>query len=146
MLFDPATKRITGVLDFDWSCVSHPFDEFSSLLADVGGNISVADTALNAAKLSGDFSTPPAGLDAAASAAWDLAKAWDASMQASGVVRPGAMPGVDRIRNVLRLQRLVCPYPLGSESALASLDDEEKATLRAKAEGELVQWLDTHGF
>lgn len=146
MLFDKDTKKITAILDFDWSYVSNPFEEFNSLLYDIGCNITQADTEINAAKLSGDFTTPLANLDEGSTETWEIAKAWNAAMKKNGVVSPSEIKGVEKIRDVLQLQKLICPYPLCSETALKKMDDKKKAELRAETEADLIQWLEKHGF
>lgn len=55
MLFDKDTKKLTAILDFDWSYISNPLDEFMCSLQDVGGNIRQEDKEIEAAILSGDF-------------------------------------------------------------------------------------------
>ncbi|KAK0642173.1 phosphotransferase enzyme family protein [Cercophora newfieldiana] len=37
ILFDPATAKVTGLVDFDFSYVGHPFQEFLSSFGDVAG-------------------------------------------------------------------------------------------------------------
>jgi hypothetical protein len=146
MLFDKDTKKITAVLDFDWSYVSNPFDEFTSLLGDLGCNVTHADNEINAAILSGDFTKQPANLDEKSTKQWEVAKVWNAAIKKSGVVSPGDIKGVDKIRDMERLQTLLCPFDLGSESMLKQMDDEKKAELPAKTEANLVQLLEKHGF
>jgi hypothetical protein len=146
MLFDKVTKKITAVLDFDWSFVSNPFEEFMSLLNDLGCNITHADNKINAAMLSGDFTTPPANLDEESTKKWEVTKAWNTAMKKSGVVSPSDMKGVDKIRDMVRLETLLCPFQLSSESMLKQMDDEKKAELLVKTEADLVQWLEKHGF
>ncbi|KJR87607.1 uncharacterized protein SPSK_01776 [Sporothrix schenckii 1099-18] len=146
MLFDKETKKITAILDYDWSFVSNPFDEFNSLLYDIGCNITHPDTAFNKAKLSGDFTKPLDKLDEDSKETWEMAKTWNAAMAKHGVVTPREIKGVEKIHAVLRLQSLICPYPLCSESALEKMDDAQKAELRAKAETDLLRWLNEHGF
>jgi hypothetical protein len=146
MLFDKGTKKITAVLDFDWSYVSNPFDEFMSLLSELGCNITHADNKINAAILSGDFTPPSANLDEESTKKWEVAKAWDTAMRKIGVVSPSDIKGVDKICDMVRLQTLLCPFQLGNESMLKQMDDEKKAELWAKTEADLVQWLEKHGF
>jgi predicted GTPase len=146
MLFDKDTKKITAILDFDWSYVSNPFDEFTSLLSDLGCNITHADNEINAAILSGDFTTLPANLDEKSTKQWEVAKVWNTAIKKSSAVSPSDMKGVDKIRDMVRLQTLLCPFELGSESMLKQMDDEKKARLRAETEANLVQLLEKYGF
>lgn len=143
MLFDKGTKKITAVLDFDWSCISNPFEEFLSLLSDIGCNVTLGDNKVTAAILSGDFSTPP---DDEPTEKWEMAKAWYTAMSKSGVVPPCDMKGVEQIRDMLRLQTLLYPSKIVHSSKLAQMDDERKTELRGEAERELVGWLGRYGF
>lgn len=143
MLFDKGTKKITAVLDFDWSCISNPFEEFLSLLSDISCNVTLGDNKATAAILSGDFSTPP---DNEAAEIWEMAKAWYTAISNSGVVPPCEMNGVEQIRDMLRLQALLYPSKILHNSKLAQMGDERKTELRGEAERELVRWLGRYGF
>jgi len=145
MLFDKDTKKLTGVLDFDWSSVAHPFDEFGSALSDIGCNAS-PDNPIGAAILSGDFTTQPAGLDEESTGKWEVARAWNTAMKKRGVVTPSNIQGVDGILDLRRFRALLSPYQISSEIMLKRIDDNKKAELRAKTEADLVQWLEKHGF
>ncbi|EFY87951.1 hypothetical protein J3459_014936 [Metarhizium acridum] len=79
VLFDKDTKKLTAVLDFDWSDISNPLDEFMCSLQDVGGNIRHENKKIEAAILSGDFTWPPDNLDEASVKQWQVAKAWNAA-------------------------------------------------------------------
>ncbi|KAJ6447068.1 MFS multidrug transporter [Purpureocillium lavendulum] len=143
LLFDKSTMKITAVLDFDFSFVSNPFDEFTSSLSDLGSSITLEDTEIELAILSGDFSVPPIGMSEQSSQKWQLAKAFNAAMVEAKVIRPTDIKGVDKIRDMLLFQRLLCPFRLGNESMLKQLDAAEKAELRAKTEASLIKWLET---
>jgi hypothetical protein len=52
---------------------------------------------------------------------------------------------LDKIRDIVRLQSLLCPFQLADESMLKEFD-EKKAELRAKTEAHLMQWPGQHGF
>lgn len=145
MLFDKNTKRITAVLDFDWSSVSHPFDEFVSGLHDIGGNIAHENKKIEAAILSGDFSTSPNDLDEESTRPWEVAKAWNMAMK-TGVLSLSDIEGVDQMLDILRLQGLVSPFRLCNASMLEKIGEEEKVELRAKAEADLIEWLEKYGF
>ncbi|KAK2048620.1 hypothetical protein LZ31DRAFT_538756 [Colletotrichum somersetense] len=147
MLFDKKAKKVTAVLDFDFASVSHPFEEFISMSFNhTGGNIGDDDTAINQAILSGDFTTPPADLDKESLKEWELAKTWNSVLQESVALAPSQIDGVNQIRDLMRLQRFLCPHWLGSASVLEELDEVKRAELRAKAEADLVGWLKKHGY
>jgi hypothetical protein len=143
MLFDKDTQKITAVLDFDWSCVSHPFDEFFGLLYDIGCNISEKDNDISSALVSGDFTTPPANKESAEN--WEVAKAWNAAMKKIGVLSPSDMKGVAGILDFMRFQIMLCPWELGS-SEFKKMDDEKQAEVLAKREADLVEWLEKYGY
>ncbi|KAJ0120414.1 Protein kinase-like domain protein [Diaporthe amygdali] len=146
MLFDKKTKKITAVLDFDFASVSHPFEGFMSMIfSDIGGNVGDEDTDITRAILSGDFTTPREELDEESANEWKLAKTWNTVFQDSAVLTPSQIEGMDKVRDLMRLQRLLCPYQLSSVSALEQLENEKKAGLRAKAEPGLLEWLEKHG-
>jgi hypothetical protein len=146
MLFDKGKKRITAILDFDWSYISNPFEEFETILSEHGCNITHADNEISAAMLSGDFTTPPSNVDEEFPAKWEFAKAWNAAMKRNGVVSPSDIKGVEQIRDMVRLEKMLCPYQLSSESALKHMNGDEKTELLAMAEANIVQWLEKHGF
>lgn len=147
MLFDKKTNKVTAVLDFDFATVSHPFEEFTSMsLTDIGGNVGDEDSGITRAILSGDFITPPAEKDQESTKEWELAKTWNTALQESTALAPSQIVRVDGIRDLLQLQRLLCPYRLSSASALEELDEKRRSELRAKAEAELLGWLEKHGF
>lgn len=113
---------------------------------DMGGSLSDEDTGISRAILSGDFTKPSADLDEESSKDWELAKMWNSVLRESVALAPSQIDGVDGIRDLMRFQMLLCPYPLSSPSALEETDDEKKAELRVKAEADLLGWLEEHGF
>lgn len=146
MLFDKKYKTITAILDFDFASVSHPFEEFICMsLTDICGSVSDEDTGTSRAILSGDFTTPPEGLDEESAKEWELAKTWNAVLRESEALAPSQIDGVDGIHELMRFQGLLCPYRLSSASALQELDAEKRAKVRAQAEADLLKWLEKHG-
>lgn len=114
------------------------------IFRDIGGNVGDEDTDITRAILSGDFTTPREELDEESANEWELAKTWNTVFQDSAVFTPSQIEGMDKVRDLMRLQRLLCPYQLSSVSALEQLEDEKKAGLRAKAEPGLLEWLEKH--
>lgn len=146
MLYDKGTKAITAILDFDWAHVSNPFEEFATILGDIGCNVTEADNDVNRAMLSGNFAKPPAGPDEESTKRWELAEMWSKAMRRESVICPSDIKGAEGILDIFRLHTLLCPYPLGNENKLKMLDDAKKVELRAKAEVDLVLWLEKYGF
>ncbi|ODA75857.1 hypothetical protein RJ55_08498 [Drechmeria coniospora] len=145
LLFDKDSKRITAVLDFDWSFVSNPLDEFLSSLFDVGGQIDLDNSELDAAILSGDFSAPTK-LEDEAGKKWEAARAWNATAKRNGVLTPSEIQGARQIVDLLRFQNLLCPYSLANESYVKKMGEEKTTERRVQTEADLVQWLSNHGF
>ncbi|KAK2027852.1 hypothetical protein LX32DRAFT_428293 [Colletotrichum zoysiae] len=147
MLFDKNTKKVSAVLDFDFASISHPFEEFISMsFSHTGGNVGDNNTVISQAILSGDFTAPPADLDEESAKEWELGKMWNTVLQESAAFAPSQIEGVDQIRDLMRLQSLLCPYRLSSVSAAEELDDEKRARLRENAEVDLTGWLTKHGY
>ena len=146
MLFDKDTKRITAILYFDWASVSHPFDEFMSCLYDIGVNISYENNAIDAAIISGDFTEPPTNLDEDFAKRWEISRAWNTAMKKSDMVSPSDIKGAGKIYDIMRLQRLLCPYQLSKASMPKEVDNERRAELLAQPEANLIQWLEKYGF
>jgi hypothetical protein len=44
-------------------------------------------------------------------------------MNKGGIVSPSDIKGVDKIRDMVRLQTLLCPFPLGNGFMLKQMDD-----------------------
>jgi hypothetical protein len=77
VLYDTAGRRITAVLDFDWSCVTHPAEEFLSGLWDVGGGVHERVGKLQPMVLSGDFGAgPDADSSVDEAGAWAVVRMW----------------------------------------------------------------------
>lgn len=115
-------------------------------LSDIGGNVCDEDTRITRAILSGDSTTPPADLDKESTKEWGLAKTWNTVLRESAALAPSQIQGVNEIRDLMHLQRLLYPYQLHSASSLEEIDDEKMANLRAKVETDLLEWLKKHGF
>ncbi|OTB18830.1 hypothetical protein K445DRAFT_19439 [Daldinia sp. EC12] len=145
VLYDSTTKRITGVVDFDWSAVTHPCDEFLSGLWDIGGGIHERNEKFQPMLLSGKFISPPEGLSAEETRKWEVAKAWDAAIAQSGGIRPSGIVGVERIQALRDLEDMLCPFELSNEVMLKRISDEEKAEKKQEIEGKILKWLVVHG-
>ncbi|RKU42714.1 hypothetical protein DL546_003160 [Coniochaeta pulveracea] len=138
MLYDMATKRITAVMDFDWSCISHPSEEFLAGLWDIGGGPSDRVGKLLPNILSGDFSTPPTdSAPAEEMRAWEIATAWDTALAKKGTIRPSSIAGIRQVQALSTFEQLLCPFDLASEVMLKRHSDEDNAKRLADAEGTL---------
>ncbi|KAI1415376.1 hypothetical protein F5Y13DRAFT_8456 [Hypoxylon sp. FL1857] len=145
VLYDSTTKRITAVLDFDWSAVTHPCDEFLAGLWDVGGGIHERNEKFLPMLLSGNFSIQPAELSAGDVRKWEVAKAWNEAITRAGAIRPSDIAGVSQIQALRDLEDYLCPFELASEVMLKRISEEKRASKRQETEDKILKWLKAYG-
>ena len=146
LLYDKDTKRITALLDFDWSAVTNPGDVFLMGLYDLWGGIGFGCEKIQANIFEGDFGAAPEGLDEEEAKKWEIAKAWDTALARAGGIRPSSVAGIRSIADLRALEGLLSPHTLTSEVMLKRISDEEKAKKRADIEAKIVAWLTEHGY
>jgi aminoglycoside phosphotransferase (APT) family kinase protein len=146
MLYDKATKRLTAVLDFDWSCVAHPAEEFLTGLWDIGGGLSDRVGKLLPNILSGNFPLPPEDASDDEKRNWEVAKAWNVALATRGAIRPSAIAGISQVQALAHLEQLLCPFDLASPVMLKRRSDEDNAKRLADVEKEINDWFEVHGF
>ncbi|GKT70085.1 phosphotransferase enzyme family protein [Colletotrichum tofieldiae] len=151
ILYDPSTKRLTAILDFDWAFVSHPCHEFFTSLGDIGGNTGggtgrdpdLSGGRLGKAMLTGDFDI----FDLPEAAVGQLArdKAWDDALAERGALRPSDIRGISALDRLRRLDALLCPFALEHPVMLRRKTPEEVTEMRKVAEKDLVDCLAEFG-
>lgn len=144
MLYDRTTKRITALLDFDWSAITHPCDEFLAGLWDIGGGIHARVGQFQPMVLAGDFSAQPETLSDEDIRKWEVAKAWNTAITEKGAIRPSYITGVGHILALKELEDLLCPFALGSEVMLKRISDEEKLKRKGDTEAKILKWLENY--
>jgi hypothetical protein len=141
MLCDPASKQITALFDLDFSLITHPFHEFCSSFHDVGGN--VRRKPLSAAVISGEFDgAAPEGVD---EEQWALARAFDAALAKTDILKPSHIKGLEGLLRLSALQGMLCPFQFHT-GELAQLNEQEKIEKRARAEAVLTEFLTSYGY
>lgn len=115
VLFDSATKRITGLVDFDFSSICHPCQEFFTSFHDFGGN-ALADGS-------------PEG------------EMWESAMAAKELARPGTIKGMETIKSICKLESLLCPFRLVHPVFVKKKTKEQIDEERAKGEAALIECL-----
>ena len=140
-MYDVESKRITGLLDFDFAAITNPCEEFLTGLWDVRGGIHERVGRVQPNVLSGDFSEQPDGLSDAEARAWEIAKAWDTAMAANGGIRPSSIAGVDRIQALAELEKMLAPRELVHPVVLKRIPEDERPGRKAEKEGEIREWL-----
>lgn len=151
MLYDAASNRITALLDYDFSCISHPSYDFFCSFSDVGGHFQgwsgdedTEQVALHDAKLHGFPSRlPPSSEDRVD---WELAKAWEDELEKAQVLRPLTIQGIEHVADVQELLGAIGPWPLSNLNVFEMQSEKVKIKLRDAAEKRLVKILDRFGF
>ncbi|KAI0439383.1 phosphotransferase enzyme family-domain-containing protein [Xylaria telfairii] len=160
LLYDPATGRITALLDYDFASIQHPGYEFFRSFGNSGGQFlgwtgdaTPGDRealALREAKLSGRFPSPlPAPVASANGPGvdWELARAWEDELQRLDVRRPSTLRGIDKLADVDELLGVLSPWRLTNDDFLRmNQDEDQRATLRRISERQLTSVLDHMGF
>ncbi|OTA90239.1 hypothetical protein M434DRAFT_78189 [Hypoxylon sp. CO27-5] len=145
VLYDNTAKRITAVLDFDWSAVTHPCDEFLTGLWDIGGGIHKRNEKFLPMLLSGDFSTQPDSLSADDIRKWEVAKAWNEAITRAGAIQPSSIAGVDQIQALKDFEDSLCPFELANEAMLKRTSSQEKLNRREEMEAKIFKFLNAYG-
>ncbi|WDK18186.1 phosphotransferase enzyme family protein [Colletotrichum graminicola] len=150
VLFDTATNKITGLVDFNFSYISHSFQEFVESFSDIGGNINGGPSPdhtedhLLKALLTGSFEVD--NLPAEAYDLWAVAKAWDAALAARNALKPSRIAGISVLTQLAKLEGLLCPFRLAHPVFLKRMTPKQVAEERAAAEEALVTCLGSLGF
>lgn len=160
LLHDPATGRVTALLDYDFSTILHPAYEFFRSFGSNGGQltgwIDGSDpekqelAALRRAKLTGEFPSPlPTAVETpnGPGVEWEVAQAWENELQKLDVKRPSTIQGIDKLADVDELLGSLTPWRLTNSDFLRMNTDEGmRMRLREMAEEQLVGVLDHLGF
>lgn len=98
LLFDKKSKKITALIDFDFSSVNHPIEEhYFSSFSDVGGGLRSLSPAIYSCVMTDKFDAKPDELSEQDGKIWDTAQTWNAALVERDVIRPKTMPGVEKI-------------------------------------------------
>ncbi|KAL2273264.1 hypothetical protein FJTKL_04835 [Diaporthe vaccinii] len=152
MLYDPATRRVSALLDFDWAAVAHPAHEFFSGLHDLQGSTHPDDAALQSAVLTGAFDTittasPAAEPDEAGAdepnKTWALARSWDAALLRAGGLRPSSFASITTLESLRALEDLIAPFGLCNTVMIGRTPAEKLPAASADTEAKLDALLDT---
>ncbi|KAG6358143.1 hypothetical protein INS49_014027 [Diaporthe citri] len=150
MLYDPTTRRVSALLDFDWAAVAHPAHEFFSGLHDLQGSTHPDDAALQSAVLTGasNTTTSPAAECEESGAdepnkTWALASSWDAALLRAGGLRPSSLAGVTTLESLRALEDLIAPFGLCNTVMVGRTPAEKLQAARADTEAKLDALLDS---
>ncbi|KAI1426792.1 kinase-like domain-containing protein [Xylaria sp. FL1777] len=160
LLYDPATGRITALLDYDFAGILHPGYEFFRSFGHSGGRLlgwtgdatplEQEALALRSAKLTGRFPSPlpaPVASPNGPQVDWELARAWEDELQKLDVKRPSTIRGIDKVADVEEVLGSLYPWRLTNEDFLRlNPDEDQRAALRRNAETRLINLLGHLGF
>ncbi|KAI0098901.1 kinase-like domain-containing protein [Nemania sp. FL0031] len=157
ILYDPATGRITALLDYDFASILHPAYEFFRSFNSTGGRLSgwLGDAtpqekeaaALRNAKLTGQFPSPLPVAANNAAVDWELAQAWEDELQKLDVKRPSSIQGIDKIADVDEVLGCLLPWTLANKDYLRMNPEEDhRMELKRRSERQLVGLLAHMGF
>jgi hypothetical protein len=151
MLYDPATKRITALLDYDFACIHHPSYEFLRSFSGAGGKLegwsgseSHEETALRDAKLYGFPSPLPEstadGVD------WIVAKVWEDELEKVNVERPRIMKGIEKVADVDAVLGSLLPWRVTNSDVLLMQSEQVIMKCRDENEVQLIKLMEHLGF
>ncbi|ETS85648.1 hypothetical protein PFICI_03673 [Pestalotiopsis fici W106-1] len=115
ILFDDRNQRVTALLYFDFSCVTHPSQDFFTGLWDIGDGMRQDDSRLRTAILTGEFDDAAEDFSPDAKIDWEVSKAWDSTLAVQGVIRPSLILGIDKLETLWALEDAICPSNLSHE-------------------------------
>ncbi|KAJ5593541.1 hypothetical protein N7537_010445 [Penicillium hordei] len=153
LLFDASSGRITALIDYELSCITHPSYEFFRSFDGFGGRIrgcSVIEgrkeMSLDEAMLHGFPDPLPDCKDGDEFEEWELAKAWEDELERTGCKRPIMMPGIDKVANVYALLRSILPWRVTNADIVARQSDEVIRECQSENEVVVIQILEHSGF
>lgn len=153
LLFDPASSRITGLVDFDFAAILHPSYEFLRSFSDAGSQFKgwcvdeeSDEAALRNAKLHGFPSPLPTTEAGDGAVKWEDAKAWEDALQEVGAERPQTIKGIDKVADVDTLLQAILPWRVANSDVLKLQTHETIVRCRDENEEHLDKLLGRLGF
>ncbi|EJT79678.1 hypothetical protein GGTG_04762 [Gaeumannomyces tritici R3-111a-1] len=164
ILVDPTSGRLTALIDYDFSTVLHPsFEFFCSFSEDLGqlqgwsGDVTnessaliKAKAALREGKLTGTFPKDLPGSECFGEGElawdWDLAKAWEGSLEEVGAERPSTMAGIENISDLDAMLNAILPWQLDNPDFLAMQSEDTVKEMGVFFGKELLKRLEHMGF
>lgn len=140
ILIDPGTLRITGLLDFDFSHIASPADEyfysFPSFCGLVPGPFEDEDLQLLRRYQTEGFPITPSAQEATRkSVDWTVARLWQAALEKHNVASPKDIENITKLADIYWFLLDVCPPFFNLPRWLARKTSEQKLAAK-KAIGE----------
>ncbi|KAJ5712897.1 uncharacterized protein N7483_010078 [Penicillium malachiteum] len=153
LLFDPVSGCITGLIDYDFSCILHPSYEFLRSFSGLGGQFrgwsgieGREQMALKHAKLHGFLDPLPEHKEGDNELPWKVAKAWEDALENAGCKRPMNIPGIDKVADADALLNSILPWRVTNSDILKRQAVEVIRNCRNDNETVLIQILEHNGF
>ncbi|THZ77721.1 hypothetical protein D6C85_01493 [Aureobasidium pullulans] len=140
ILIDPGTLHITGLLDFDFSHIASPADEyfysFPSFCGLVPGPFEDEDLQLLRRHQTEGFPSAPSTQEATSeSVDWTVARLWQAALEKHNVASPKDIENITELADIYWFLLDVCPPFFNLPRWLARKTEEQKLAAK-KAIGE----------
>lgn len=146
LLYDHTTQLVTALLDFDWSSVTCPADEFLTGLWDIGGGIHQKNEFMQESILTGNFNSASPGLSGEDVRKWEDARIWNKALAERKITRPCDIRGVRGIQELRTLEEMLCPFHLSNEVMLKRATEDVQIKKKAETGEDIKKWLDDHEF
>ncbi|KAI5197064.1 hypothetical protein AUEXF2481DRAFT_43007 [Aureobasidium subglaciale EXF-2481] len=147
ILVDPETLQITGLLDYDFSHIAAPADEFVYSFMELGGLVPgpFEDEALRSLRRfqlgqGEDDLLPEETEDSPVN--WTLAKAWNSALKKHGVNGPAEIENIADLADIYWFLLDVCPPFFNMPKWLAKRTDKQKQAAKARTEKILHKYID----
>ncbi|THV64175.1 hypothetical protein D6D28_10105 [Aureobasidium pullulans] len=144
VLVDPATKRISALVDFDWSFVGSPGDEFLRSFFDLGGipgpdsegeELTIRQAILHGFEPEHVFNGPLGQL-----------QAWYQALEKYDALVPSRLSGTEQISELHHFINQIAPWLLTHEVPLRRRSKEQLESVKANTKKTLLAFLEKHGF
>ncbi|PNS20973.1 Acyl-CoA dehydrogenase family member 10 [Sphaceloma murrayae] len=147
LLYDPATLRLTAVLDFDFAHIGTVADEFFRSLAHGIGRFpdkrdGEETLPLHLAMLHGFPDPLPVPTD---DIQWTAAKAWNDALETRDMWRPSNIPGIAQLSELFWLSSQLLPFKLVNEVVISNSSEEQLQARKHDGEVLLNDFLSEHG-
>jgi hypothetical protein len=150
-MYDATSGQITALIDYDFSCISHPSYEFLRSFSGAGGlfqgwtgDEEIQDTEVRKAKLYGFPSLLPESTEDGAK--WDVLKAWEDELEKLDVKRPSTIAGIGKVADVDTVLSTILPWRLSNEDVLKMQSEEVILQCREENEKQLIGLLSRLGY
>ena len=153
LLFNPETLQVTALLDFDFSYIGNPADEFLRSFGtncySIPGPFSEGDEQiLRTSILTGTFPKPlPRSSEEARETQWDVAACFEAELsKRQDFLRPSVIPQFEQLVDLNWFSDSIAPFRLCCEAFVQRRTLDSTEELRKKMEVQLAHWLGERGF